>query len=275
MLVENFHNGNLELVKTRAAFLMKWSNRCKEDRLHEGLESHLQHVLQGKRLLLMKEMLLDLGYPDSSLVDEIAKGFQLSGWLPKSKVFPPHVKRPQQSMAAVQAMSKGVSKSICKQVEFPADEDMAKEVWQLTLEEVERGWIWFDETCRHVLAKRFGIKQGPKTRLIDDCSIGGFNGTCGSSEKLRVHAVDEISSYLSWCMTELGLQSFLEVVGKTYDLKSAYKQYGIASADRGILLIAVWDLWSSWFCLFFPTHFNGYMVHRCPWVEALLVLFLR
>ena len=123
MLVENFHNDNLELVKTRAAFLMKWSNRCKalgldEDRLHEGLESHLQHVLQGKRLLLMKEMLLDLGYPDSSLVDEIAKGFQLSGWLPKSKVFPPHVKRPQQSMAAVQAMSKGVSKSICKQVDL-------------------------------------------------------------------------------------------------------------------------------------------------------------
>ena len=249
MLVENFHQDNLELVKTRAAFLMKWSNRCKalkldEDRLRQNMESHLQRVLQGKRLLLMKEMLLDLGYPDSSLVDEITGGFQLSGWLPKSKVFPPHVKRPQQSMAAVRTMSKGVNKSICKQVEFPADEDMAKEVWQLTLEEVERGWIWFDDACKpehHVLAKRFGIRQGQKTRLIDDCSIGGFNGTCGSSEKLRVHAVDEISSYLSWCMTELGPQSLLEVVGKTYDLKSAYKQYGIASTDRDILRIAVWD----------------------------------
>ena len=30
-----------------------------------------------------------------------------------------------------------------------------------------------------LLAKRFGLQQGEKVRLIDDCTIGGFNGTCG------------------------------------------------------------------------------------------------
>jgi hypothetical protein len=30
-----------------------------------------------------------------------------------------------------------------------------------------------------LLAKRFGLQQGEKVRFIDDCTIGGFNGTCG------------------------------------------------------------------------------------------------
>ena len=32
-----------------------------------------------------------------------------------------------------------------------------------------------------------------------------------------------------------------QVVGKTYDLKNAYKQYGVRAQDRDLLRIAVWD----------------------------------
>ena len=32
-----------------------------------------------------------------------------------------------------------------------------------------------------------------------------------------------------------------EVVGKTYDLKNAYKQYGVSPLDRETLRIAVWN----------------------------------
>jgi hypothetical protein len=31
------------------------------------------------------------------------------------------------------------------------------------------------------------------------------------------------------------------VVGKTYDWKNAYKQYGVCAADRSVLRIAVWN----------------------------------
>ena len=83
-----------------------------------------------------------------------------------------------------------------------------------------------------LLAKRFGLKQGEKVRLIDDCTVGGFNGACGVSERLRVHAVDEMAAYVAWCLTNLSESSMQEVVGKTYDLRNAYKQYGIHPADR-------------------------------------------
>ena len=61
------------------------------------------------------------------------------------------------------------------------------------------------------------------------------------SERLRVHAIDELTSYIAWCLTNLTESSMDEVVGKTYDLKGAYKQYGVRKFDRDLLRLVVWD----------------------------------
>ena len=297
MLQCNFSGELHLLVKARAAFLMRWTTRCKEleedeRKLHESLEPHLQKVLRGKRLLVFQEMLNDLGYPDSTLVQDICKGFQLTGWLPKSGVFPPAFKRPTHNLETARKLAKGINHGICKQVASPGDELLDREVWQQTEEEVEKGWAWFDKDCNvmeKLLAKRFGLKQGEKTRLIDDCTIGGFNGTCGSSERLRVHAVDEMAAYIAWCLTNLPDRSMEEVVGKTYDLKNAYKQYGVRASDRDLLRLAVWNpdektvklpwhqcitVWSYWVgeCIFESVY--GSMVFRGAWTPPVLDQFL-
>ena len=104
--------------------------------------------------------------------------------------------------------------------------ELAAEVWQQTLDEADKGWVWFDDSDTiedKILAKRFGLRQSEKVRMIDDCSIGGFNSTCGTSEKLKVHSVDELAAYICWCMTHLGTGAMRQVVGKTYDLRNAYK----------------------------------------------------
>ena len=93
MLRENFEMSPHLVVKERAQFFGFWSKRSKEleaeeKALHANLEPHLRQVLQGKRLLIFKEMLNHFGYPDKKLVDDIVAGFPLSGWLPKSHVFP-------------------------------------------------------------------------------------------------------------------------------------------------------------------------------------------
>lgn len=77
MLRENFAGETYHLLKARAAYLMKWSTRCRElaeaeEKLHASFPPYLQHVLKGKRILLMKETLTDLEYPDSKLMDEMA-----------------------------------------------------------------------------------------------------------------------------------------------------------------------------------------------------------
>ena len=249
MLRENFEMSPHLVVKERAQFFRFWSQRSKEleaeeKSLHDNLEPHLRHVLQGKKLLVFREMLEFFGYPDKTLVDDIIAGFPLSGWLPKSHVFPVGMKRPAQTIESALKVAKGINKNICKQVENNPDPDLAEEVWVQTLDELSNRWTWLDEECdssKHLMAKRFGLKQGEKVRLIDDCTVGGFNSTCGVSERLRVHAIDEMASYIAWCLTTLSESSMDEVVGKTYDLKSAYKQYGVRKFDRDLLRLAVWD----------------------------------
>ena len=253
MLKQNFAMEPYKLARERAQFMKKWTTRCKELELkelelHESLGKHLKEVLHNKRLLAFKEMLADLKYPDTTLVDEICSGFKLSGWPSKSHVFPSALKRPSQSLGSACKVAKGLNRNICKQVAAGTDEGLAKEVWELTKDELEKGWAWLGDDCRvdeHILAKRFGLRQGEKIRLIDDCSIGGFNSTCGSNEKLKIHAIDEMAAYIAWCLTNLWDESMESVLGKTYDLKNAYKQYGIAPQDRSLLRIAVWDPDSS------------------------------
>ena len=249
MLKENFSLPPHMIVKERATFFHRWSKRCKELEkeevsFHSRLEPHLRQVLQGKRLMLFKEMLEFYNYPDRELVNDISRGFPLSGWLPKSHIFPVGLKRPSQTVESALKVAKGINGAICKQVASNLDADLAEEVWDQTQEELSNRWTWVDEECdpsQHLIAKRFGLRQGEKVRLIDDCTVGGFNSTCGVSERLRVHAIDELASYIAWCLTTLPEESLDDVVGKTYDLKSAYKQYGVSKFDRDLLRLAVWD----------------------------------
>jgi len=249
MLEKNFKQEPWKLVKSRAMFLQKWAARCEqlqaeENDLHEQMAPHISKVLAGKRLLVLKEMLLELGYPDKELIRDIEKGFGLCGWLPRSHVFPPGAKRPTQSLESALRAAKGVNHSIIKQVTPSQEPGLDEEVWEQTEKEIEKGWVWLDESCtpeEHLLAKRFGLQQGAKTRLIDDCSIGGMNSACGTHEKLRIHSIDEMAAYLAWCLTNLEHRDLKDLVGKTYDLKSAYKQYAISTADRKRLRIAVWN----------------------------------
>lgn len=160
------------MVQKRADFLKKWTTRCSELRetehdLHSTLEPHVAHVFKGKRLKLFKEILAHLSYPDSSLVEDLQGGFKLTGWLPKSGVFPQTMKKPDRTVDSALRAAKGLNKSILKQVE-QADVEIAKEVWDLTKTELDRGWVFLDEDCdpsKFLFGKRFGLRQKDKTRL--------------------------------------------------------------------------------------------------------------
>jgi len=67
-------------------FFNKWLQRAQdlaedERKLQASLSDHVRHVLKGKRLLLFRDLLLELDYPDKTLFDDIIGGFKLSGWI--------------------------------------------------------------------------------------------------------------------------------------------------------------------------------------------------
>ena len=80
------------LAKKRVEYLKKWTARAKEtvaqeEELRNSMPDHVRQVLGQKRLFLFAEMLKDLDYPDDKLIDDIAAGFRLSGYMTRSNVF--------------------------------------------------------------------------------------------------------------------------------------------------------------------------------------------
>ena len=69
---------------------------------------------------------------------------------------------------------------------------------------------------------------------MDDFTICGVNGAYGLREKLRVQAVDELCAYLAFMLDQAPDGCLPKLTGRTYDLKSAYKQFGVDTwhADR-------------------------------------------
>ena len=77
-----------DMIKMRAVF-GHWTMRARAlandgKKLHQSLPPHRREILKGKRLLLMKETLTELGYRDATLVDDLNGGFCLVGQMPDS-----------------------------------------------------------------------------------------------------------------------------------------------------------------------------------------------
>ena len=160
VLDSNFRGEPYVLIKKRLAYIAKWSSRAKElvgqERLvHESLPEHLKGILSGKRLLLMGEMLQDAGYPDQKLVSDMRSGFNISGWLQQSNVFPKETKRPEHDMNTALPMTKGLNKMILEKVSAQAGTELATKTWQSTKEELEKGWVWLDQHHRSDSCKTF------------------------------------------------------------------------------------------------------------------------
>lgn len=102
-----------------------------------------------------------------------------------------------------------------------------------TQEELAKGWArgpykLHELPAGAVISRRFPLAQSNKTRMIDDFSISGVNDSCVTHCKIDLHMIDALGAtvrkYFRSCKNR-GRDSTL--VGKTFDLKSAYRQVPI------------------------------------------------
>ena len=228
VIKQNMADDPAHLALVRCREFTKWTVRAEQLKEREldyknGLPKHMQLLLKNKRLLLFKEMLDAVDFPDKQLVSDLSHGFGISGWQRKTGVFPPRVKRPQFSLGTLESLAKGLNRALLQQLDDDKDdEDLIQRTWDKTLEEVELGYIWQDDGA-DPMNFRFGLVQrAGKLRVIDDCSIGGFKSTVGAVEKYRVHAMDESAAFLAYLVDlEDGGLTVDGLSGRTYDLKHA------------------------------------------------------
>ena len=242
---QNFHGDMFELASMRINFFKYWNGRAKEleGKQREMLKSaprHAARVLKGKRVALVQELLDSIGYPDTSLVPEMVQGFGLTGWMTKSGVFPSRVRRPKFCKDTLVKLAKGINHATLSSMDRRQEAALEQGAWDETCKELGEGWLWKDEADRDniVIAKRFGLRQGAKVRVIDDCSVCGLNSTVGLSEKFRIHNIDQLATMMAHSFN-LAQGQHPKVLGRTYDLKSAYKQFPISEESRALLRIAV------------------------------------
>ncbi|CAL1164077.1 unnamed protein product [Cladocopium goreaui] len=89
-VLENLSPNLGKLLDRRNAFFRKWLKRAselasKEKDLTDALDPEVARVLKGKRLLVLEEILNDIGFPDRHLVKDICAGFRITG-LPEKYV---------------------------------------------------------------------------------------------------------------------------------------------------------------------------------------------
>ena len=212
VIEENFVGSPFELASKRVKTLKRWIERAKEPKerdLHRSLPQHLKRILKGKRLLLWQEINDELGFPDVDLVNDVKRGFPLSGWLPQGNMFEPKVRVPDFDTTTLKEMAKGLNEATLAKMVRRQDPEMERATWKETEDELSREWIW--EDCGPLrddvsLAMRFGIRQGPKIRVIDDASCGGLNCTVGLVESFQVHSIDRFAALdfnVPWSHTQL------------------------------------------------------------------------
>ena len=238
----NFVGDACELASFRIAFVKKWTVRAKElqeaeEKLHSEMPDCLSQVLKGKQLLLFKEMMTAAGCSDEHLFRHVVSGFRISGWMPVTGNTAPKVRAPKMSSASLKLLAPGLNKVVLAKLARRQETELEKAVWLETQKEIEAGWVWVStEFSARSITMRFGIRQGGKVRLIDDCTVSCLSLTVGLRERFELRTIDKLAATLACALVDSHLKNW---VGRNYDLKSAYKQYGVRPDDGALVRLAV------------------------------------
>ena len=169
-------------------------------------------------------------------------GFSLTGWVNENGVFDKRVKAATMRVEQLSRVAMRPSASVVGSLEKGPWTELDCDALAETAGEVDKGWL---SEClkvvlrKHFTAKLFPIKQRNKMRLTDDFSICGVNSTVGLPGRLRVESVGQAVATL-FTMLQFGRAvGQLPLTGRTFDLKTACKQFGVNIEAPDRLKIAI------------------------------------
>ena len=199
--------GPEEVARRRAKVLDHYRRRMnelagEEAVLKASMDPDVRRVMEGKNLLLFKEVMADAGVMDPNLFSDMLHGLRLTGELKASGQFPAALKPATIDLDHLKKTSrwaKFLIESSCKKAS--SDMEVAAEVWKETAEQVQRGWLkgpwsWTEVEERFqgcwVPSKRFGVQQNEKVRCVDDLSEFLINSTVTQTERIELEGLDHV-----------------------------------------------------------------------------------
>ena len=254
----------MELVKVERKknllYAKMWAKKqaMAEVELHSKLPPSLQKVLEGKSLLLWRDLLTKFNYDDMGVVDFMMKGVPLVGSHDTPQCYPELLRPATMTEEDLQKSAIWRRKAMLSRV-HAVDPSHVEHLLETTQEELSLGFL---EGPFHTeaqvteflgrndwsLIRRFVLVQGAENKLrpIDDCLEAQLNYAYTSTSYLKLQDVDYVSG--------LALRIASSVVqgkqkhgsgrwrGKCLDLSKAYKQMGVLPAHRYLAVIFFHDL---------------------------------
>ena len=98
-------------------------------------------ILRPKRIVLLRKMIEETGYPDVQLPSDILNGFALVGQLPDSTVLPRKFSPALLSVSDLKENAESARKALKWSTRSSGDSSSDVGLWEKTLQEVERGWL--------------------------------------------------------------------------------------------------------------------------------------
>lgn len=135
-----------DIARERTASARKWFLRAQElrgeeSKFKDSLSTHCSTILRNKRLLIFREMLLESGYGDVKLVENMSRGFDLMGGLPASGVFAKKQTYASLTPEQVRESASMNRNAILTSVRRPMDSSICRGVYEATMAELEAGWL--------------------------------------------------------------------------------------------------------------------------------------
>ena len=155
-----------EMGAHRASQLRKCVLKIREVQEHEEeiRDTHCLEVLERKRLAIFDELLREAGHRDTDLVQDIARGFDLSGPIPGCREF-----KPKLTLASMPVRELHRAAPLMREITM-ANTGSSGDAVQGDHEGGEQGVVGrtLGLGPTSVVSRRFGIWQGDKCRPIDD-----------------------------------------------------------------------------------------------------------
>ena len=241
-----------EIQEKRNRFLSRWIARAKEltkeeKSFKDSLETHVAEAVKNKRLLLFKELLVETGFPDQGVIDELTLGVNLVGDVPVTGMLPFKYKPALITEEALSEHAAFVRPSVVHSCCSSGDHRIDLEVWDKTLDEVRSGWLEGPLEAEAVpsdscISRRFGLPQKHKIRLIDDYSASSVNDSVSVEETPVLHTVDVACAMIThWLVICNQLGSSCKSVARAYDLSHAYRQVPLSLVGRKHAFISVFN----------------------------------
>ena len=180
-------------------------------------------------------------------MDDLTKGFDLTGALPRSGVFSQKFRPASMTCEDLRKVSELGRSVIIESLQSSGDPELDRGLFEATMKEVEKGFLE-GPVCHSslppgsTLTKRFPVKQKNKVRPIDDYKAPLVNFAVTQNEGVSIHTIDHIASMTACWMRSGNLNQGDPLVAKCWDLSDAYKQ--VPLSDNAFELdsyLAVYD----------------------------------